>query len=142
MYSSPDDIRIHAQKCPDTWPNYEECVTLRFAAPLRPIITEVEDEPEGFGIDDKGKLKAKGFIPLTTTEAPEPEYQLNEANLERMWSDFGSMALAELGIEAYQMPENSSVLLIWLTISLCIVAAFLFVLYSIWKIDFFKDYRR
>ncbi|XP_055641209.1 uncharacterized protein LOC129778366 [Toxorhynchites rutilus septentrionalis] len=140
--SRPDDIRIHAQKCPDTWPKYEECVTLRFATPLRPIVPEVEDEPEGFGMDDKGKLKMKGFIPLTTTEAPEPEYQLSEANLEQMWTEFGSMALAELGIEVYQMPENSSVLLIWLTISLCIVAAFLFVLYSIWKIDFFKDYRR
>lgn len=40
------------------------------------------------------------------------------------------------------MPESGHVLAIWITISLCIIAAFIFVLYSIWKIDFFKDYRR
>lgn len=138
----PDDIKILAQKCPDTWPGYEECVSLEFAVPLRPIVV-IEEDSDGFGLDSKGQLVlGKGFIPLTTTEAPEAEYQLAKANLELMWDEFGAMALAEEGIEIYQMPENAAVLLIWIAISVCILAAFIFVLYSIWKIDFFKDYRR
>lgn len=139
----PEDIRILAQKCPDTWPGYEECVSLEFAVPLRPIVV-IEDETEGsHGLDGKSRLIAgKGFIPLTTTEEPEVEYQLSKVNLERVWMEFGAMALADVGVEVYKMPENASVLLIWIAISLCILAAFIFVLYSIWKIDFFKDYRR
>lgn len=138
----PDDIKVLAQKCPDTWPGYEECVGLEFAIPLRPIVV-IEEESEGARMYTKSSLgQSKGFIPLTTTEEPEPEYQLSKANLERMWNEFGAMALAEEGIEAYKMKENSSVLLIWIVISVCILAAFIFVLYSIWKIDFFKDYRR
>ncbi|XP_058452983.1 uncharacterized protein LOC131431346 [Malaya genurostris] len=140
--SRAEDIRILAQKCPDTWPSYEECVSLEFAVPLRPLPAPIEEETDGFGLDGKGKLAAKGFISITTTDAPETEYQLSVANLERMWKEFGAMALADQGIEVYKMPENESVLLIWIAISLCILAAFIFVLYSIWKIDFFKDYRR
>lgn len=136
----PDDIRILAQKCPDTWPGYEECVSLEFAVPLRPIVV-IEEESDA--VDGKSRLAVgKGFISLTTTEEPEVEYQLATGNLERMWNEFGAMALAEVGIEVYKMPENASVLLIWIAISLCVLAAFIFVLYSIWKIDFFKDYRR
>lgn len=135
--SKPEDIRIVAQKCPDTWPNYEECVTLRFAVPLRPEPVEEDQSPQGLN-----GLFGKSYISVSTTEPPKQEYQLSEANLERMWNDYGAMALAQIGIEAYKMPENSQVLLIWIAISLCIVAAFIFVLYSIWKIDFFKDYRR
>ncbi|XP_062552532.1 uncharacterized protein LOC134217736 [Armigeres subalbatus] len=135
-----DDVKILVQKCPDTWPGYEECVSLEFAIPLRPIVV-IEEEPEG--MDTKRRfVQGKGFIPLTTTEEPEAEYQLTKANLEHMWNEFGAMALAEVGIEVYKMPENSSVLLIWIAISVCVLAAFIFVLYSIWKIDFFKDYRR
>lgn len=133
----PEDIRIVAQKCPDTWPNYEECVTLRFAVPLRPVPVEEDQSPQGLS-----GLFGKSYISVSTTEPPKQEYQLSEANLERMWSEYGALALAQIGIEAYKMPENSQILLIWIAISLCIVAAFIFVLYSIWKIDFFKDYRR
>lgn len=139
--SRPEDVRLRAYRCPDTWPMYEECLTLEFAIPLRPII-EIEEDPEEFGLLGKANPQAKGFIPLTTTVEPEAEYQLTEENLNRLWNEIGAMKLAEEGIEVYRMPENSSVLLIWITISLCIVAAFIFVLYSIWKIDFFKDYRR
>lgn len=115
---------------------------MEFAVPLRPIVV-IEEESEGFGLDPKRKLAlGKGFIPLTTTEEPEAEYQLAKGNLERMWDEFGAIGLAEVGIEVYKMPENAAVLLIWIAISVCILAAFIFVLYSIWKIDFFKDYRR
>ncbi|XP_055539503.1 uncharacterized protein LOC129726614 [Wyeomyia smithii] len=137
-----EDIRLLAQKCPDNWPNYEECVSLEFAIPLRPIVATIDEESEGFGLDGRSKIAGKGFIPLTTTEEPVAEYQLTIENLEQMWVDFGAMELAEVGVEVYQIPENASVLLIWIAISLCVLAAFIFVLYSIWKIDFFKDYRR
>ncbi|XP_053692441.1 uncharacterized protein LOC128740891 [Sabethes cyaneus] len=142
QFARVEDIRILAQKCPDTWPNYEECVSLEFAIPLRPLVAVLEEDSEGFGLDGKAKIRGRGFISLTTTEEPVQEYQLTVDNLEQMWTDFGAMALAEVGVEVYQMPENESVLLIWIAISLCVLAAFIFVLYSIWKIDFFKDYRR
>lgn len=134
---SPEDIRIVARKCPDTWPKYEECVTLRLAIPLRPEY--VEEDQSSAGISG---LFGKSYISVSTTEAPKPEYQLSEENLERMWNEYGAMNLAQIGIEAYKIPESSQILLIWTAIALCIVAAFIFVLYSIWKIDFFKDYRR
>lgn len=132
-----EDIRIVARKCPDTWPNYEECVTLRLAIPLRSVPVEEDQSPPGLS-----GLFGKSYISVSTTEAPKPEYQLSEANLEHMWNEFGAMALAQIGVEAYKIPESSQILLIWTAIALCIVAAFIFVLYSIWKIDFFKDYRR
>lgn len=40
------------------------------------------------------------------------------------------------------MPDAKAIFLLWTTISLAVIAAFLVVLYCIWKIDFFQDYRR
>ncbi|XP_050077124.1 uncharacterized protein LOC126564199 [Anopheles maculipalpis] len=142
MPSRPFDVKLLARKCPDTWRNYENCVTLEFAIPLRPIFYEPSDDDDGLAFGFGNKFLQKGFISISTTEADEPQYELDVKNLDVMWEEFGQMELQRAGYDLYIMPENSRILLTWIGISLAIVCTFLFVLYMIWKIDVFKDYRR
>uniref|UniRef100_A0A182NU88 CUB domain-containing protein n=1 Tax=Anopheles dirus TaxID=7168 RepID=A0A182NU88_9DIPT len=142
MPSRPFDVKLLARKCPDTWRNYENCVSLEFAVPLRPIFYEPTDDDDGQDLGFGNKFLQKGFISIATTEATEPLYELDVARLNEMWEEYGQMELQRAGYEMYIMPENSRVLLTWIGISLAVVGTFLFVLYMIWKIDIFKDYRR
>uniref|UniRef100_A0A182JNZ6 CUB domain-containing protein n=1 Tax=Anopheles christyi TaxID=43041 RepID=A0A182JNZ6_9DIPT len=142
MPSRPFDVKLLARKCPDTWRNYENCVSLEFSVPLRPIFYEPSDDDDGLDFGFGNKFLQKGFISISTTEATEPQYELDVEKLDEMWEEFGQMALQRAGYEMYIMPENNRILLTWIGISLAIVGTFLFVLYMIWKIDIFKDYRR
>uniref|UniRef100_A0A182MEI5 CUB domain-containing protein n=1 Tax=Anopheles culicifacies TaxID=139723 RepID=A0A182MEI5_9DIPT len=142
MPSRPFDVRLLARKCPDTWRSYQNCVRLEYAVPLRPIFYEPTDDDDGLAFGFGNKFLQKGFISITTTEATEPQYELDVRKLNEMWDEFGQMELQRAGYEMYIMPENSRILLTWIGISLAIVCTFLFVLYMIWKIDIFKDYRR
>ncbi|XP_035918871.1 uncharacterized protein LOC118517114 [Anopheles stephensi] len=142
MPSRPFDVKLLARKCPDTWRNYENCVSLEFAVPLRPIFYEPSDDDDGLAFGFGNKFLQKGFISISTTEATEPQYELDVKNLDVMWEEFGQMELQRSGYDMYIMPESSRILLTWIGISLAIVCTFLFVLYMIWKIDIFKDYRR
>uniref|UniRef100_A0A182P4X5 CUB domain-containing protein n=1 Tax=Anopheles epiroticus TaxID=199890 RepID=A0A182P4X5_9DIPT len=142
MPSRPFDVKLLARKCPDTWRNYENCVSLEFAVPLRPIFYEPSDDDDGLDFGFGNKFLQKGFISISTTEATEPQYELDVAKLDEMWEEYGQMALQRAGYEMYIMPESNRILLTWIGISLAIVGTFLFVLYMIWKIDIFKDYRR
>ncbi|XP_055595696.1 uncharacterized protein LOC129746180 [Uranotaenia lowii] len=144
------DIKLQVRRCPETWPNFEECVTLKFAIPLRPNVTTDISAPPVVPAEENAAgarvlsdwPEARGFITITSTEAPDPVYELSERSLEQMWNQFGVQALAAEGVQEYLLQENSSVVYIWIGISLCVLLAFIFVLYSIWKIDIFKDYRR
>ncbi|XP_052896086.1 uncharacterized protein LOC128303240 [Anopheles moucheti] len=142
MPSRPFDVKLLARKCPDTWRNYENCVSLEYAVPLRPIFYEPSDDEDGSDFGFGNKFLQKGFISITTVEATEPQYELDVQKLDEMWEEFGKQELLLAGYEMYIMPENSRILLTWIGISLAIVCTFLFVLYMIWKIDIFKDYRR
>ncbi|XP_053673128.1 uncharacterized protein LOC128723416 [Anopheles nili] len=142
MPSRPFDVKLLARKCPDTWRNFQNCVTLEFAVPLRPIFYEPSEDDEGMDFGFGNKFLQKGFISISTTEATGPRYELDVDNLNAMWDEIGQMEVQRAGYELYIMPENSRVLLTWIGISLAIVCTFLFVLYMIWKIDIFKDYRR
>ncbi|XP_040170173.1 uncharacterized protein LOC120904325 [Anopheles arabiensis] len=142
MPSRPFDVKLLARKCPDTWRNYENCVSLEFAVPLRPIFYEPSDDDDGLDFGFGNKFLQKGFISISTTEATVPQYELDVARLDEMWEEYGQMALQRAGYEMYIMPESNRILLTWIGISLAIVGTFLFVLYMIWKIDIFKDYRR
>uniref|UniRef100_A0A182SHW5 CUB domain-containing protein n=1 Tax=Anopheles maculatus TaxID=74869 RepID=A0A182SHW5_9DIPT len=141
MPSRPFDVKLLARKCPDTWRNYENCVSLEFAVLLRPIFYEPTDDDDGLAFGFGNKFLQKGFISISTTEATEPQYELDVKNLDVMWEEFGQMELQRAGYDMYIMPESSRILLTWIGISLAIVCTFLFVLYMIWKIDIFKDYR-
>ncbi|XP_052864210.1 uncharacterized protein LOC128270828 [Anopheles cruzii] len=142
MPSRSFDVKLLARKCPDSWRNFENCVRLEFAVPLRPIFYELGDDDEGLDFGFGNKFLQKGFISISTTEATEPAYELNVERLEEMWTEFGQMELQRTGIEVYIMPENGRILITWIAISLAIVGTFMFILYTIWKIDIFKDYRR
>ncbi|XP_050100601.1 uncharacterized protein LOC126581164 [Anopheles aquasalis] len=142
MPSRSFDVKLLARKCPDTWRNYESCIRLEFAVPLRPIFYEPEDDDEGLVFGFGNKFLQKGFISISTTEATEPSYELTVERLDEMWDEFGQMELQRSGIEPYVMPENGRILLTWIAISLAIVGTFIFILYTIWKIDIFQDYRR
>ncbi|XP_058122696.1 uncharacterized protein LOC131293595 [Anopheles ziemanni] len=142
MPSRPFDVKLLARKCPDTWRNHENCVSLEFAVPLRPILYEPSYDDDGLDMGFGNKFLQKGFISIVTTEATEPQYELDVAHLDEMWNEFGQMAVQRAGYDGYIMPESGRILLTWIGISLAIVGTFLFVLYMIWKIDIFKDYRR
>uniref|UniRef100_A0A182JIA3 Uncharacterized protein n=1 Tax=Anopheles atroparvus TaxID=41427 RepID=A0A182JIA3_ANOAO len=142
MPSRPFDVKLLARKCPDTWRNHADCVSLEFAVPLRPIFYEPSYDDDGMVLGFGNKFLQKGFISISTTEATEPQYELDVASLNEMWDEFGQMAVQRAGYDSYIMPESGRILLTWIGISLAIVGTFLFVLYMIWKIDIFKDYRR
>lgn len=142
MPSRPFDVKLLARKCPDTWRNHQNCVSLEYAVPLRPIFYEPTDDDDGLDFGFGNKFLQKGFISISTPEANDPQYELDVQKLNEMWDEFGQMELQRAGYEMYIMPENSRILLTWIGISLAIVCTFLFVLYMIWKIDIFKDYRR
>uniref|UniRef100_A0A182W784 CUB domain-containing protein n=1 Tax=Anopheles minimus TaxID=112268 RepID=A0A182W784_9DIPT len=142
MPSRSFDVRLLARKCPDTWRNHQNCVSLEYAVPLRPIFYEPTDDDDRLAFGFGNKFLQKGFISISTTEATEPQYELDVEKLNEMWEEFGQMELQRAGYELYIMPESSRILLTWIGISLAIVCTFLFVLYMIWKIDIFKDYRR
>lgn len=44
--------------------------------------------------------------------------------------------------QEYSAPDGTYVLLLWTGVSLSIVVIFIGVLYSIWRIDIFREYRR
>jgi hypothetical protein len=113
---------VMVQRCPEAWPRSSDCVVIQFGIPLPPI-----------------DQLATGSRRTTTTE---PTYEMSEDNLQKMWTEFGVIQLERHGFEEYVITETGQILAIWITISLCVIAAFILVLYGIWKIDFMKDYRR
>lgn len=84
-----DVVFLTVQKCPETWPKSDECVTVEFAIPLRPIVIVTEDNLQ-FG---------RAFIDLPMADDSEPEYELSIENLERMWVEYAVVVLSENGIE-------------------------------------------
>jgi hypothetical protein len=64
-------------------------------------------------------------------------------NLSAMWDLYGRDDFLELlQIEEYTVPDGTYILLLWTGISLAIIAIFIGVLYGIWRIDIFREYRR
>lgn len=105
--------------CPLSWPDNENCVRLEFGVPLNKSDYDGE-------LDDRLN----------------PDYELTEEHLEEMWHEFGVKKLEDIGMPEYFLPNQTYVLLIWVSVSVVIVILFCFVLYGIWKSDLFKDYRR
>lgn len=109
--------------CPQSWPNNDQCIRMEFAIPLNES-------------DYESLTRPPSDIQINT------EYELTEQNLEKMWNEFGANKMQVAGFEEYKLPNSTNILLVWTLISVCIIAAFIVVLYSIWKYDFFRDYRR
>lgn len=105
--------------CPQSWPDHVNCVRLEFGVPLKET-------------DYDGDLD----------ERLDPLYELSESHLEEIWQEFSIVKLAEQRMTEYFLPNSTSVLLTWISISLTIVIVFVIVLYVIWKSDLFKGYKR
>lgn len=119
--AKPDNVTIDIYDCPDNWPNYENCVQLRFSITL-------------------WNLKYDPNIHYDPTIF---EYELSTNSLSNMWDLYGRDDFLEiLGVEEYSIPDGTYILLLWTGISLTIVVIFIGVLYSIWRIDIFREYRR
>ena len=131
------NIFIKTRKCPETWPKAADCVNIEFSIPLKFKPAETDDEDEG-DFSTSSPLGER----MGTTKSTVPTYEMTTRSLNRMWNEFGLKTLADRGIDPYMVPNSFSILLIWISISIAIVGAFIFILYSIWKLDIFKDYRR
>ncbi|XP_037046433.1 uncharacterized protein LOC119081536 [Bradysia coprophila] len=117
----PDNVTINIYDCPDNWPNYENCVQLRFAIAL-------------WSLD---------YDPDIHYDVSSFDYELSTNSLSVMWDLYGRDDFLEiLGVEEYTIPDGTYILLLWTGISLAIVVIFIGVLYSIWRIDIFREYRR
>uniref|UniRef100_A0A336L9Q8 DNA topoisomerase n=1 Tax=Culicoides sonorensis TaxID=179676 RepID=A0A336L9Q8_CULSO len=105
--------------CPTSWPDHENCVRIEFGIPLNETDHDEELVPD---------LSA--------------EYELDEIHLEQVWNEFAVDKLKEHGMTEYFLPNATFILFQWVSISVLIVILFVGVLYSIWKIELFKGYKR
>lgn len=59
-----------------------------------------------------------------------------------MWTEYGQPNFERSGTPVYELPDGGYMIVLWSGISLGIVATFLLVLYMIWKMDLFQEYKR
>ncbi|KAJ6642788.1 hypothetical protein Bhyg_07742 [Pseudolycoriella hygida] len=117
----PDNVTIDVFDCPKNWPNYKDCVRLEFSVSL-------------WSLD---------YDPNVHFDLSIFDYELSTNSLSIMWDLYGRDDFLEiLGIEEYSIPDGKYILLLWTGISLTIITIFIGILYSIWRIDIFREYRR
>lgn len=102
--------------CSPSWPNSGDCLHLEFAIPVELLDGELD-------------------------EFDQPFYQLNTTNLWIIWNKYAQEEFTLRGFVTYEK-ESTAILLMWIGISLGIIAIFIFVLIGISKMDFVRDYRR
>ncbi|KAG6451719.1 hypothetical protein O3G_MSEX007322 [Manduca sexta] len=100
--------------CNIHWPGHEQCVTVTFG------------------------------VPLTYEEGM--NYRLNETDLQKMWKyiekeDF-SKRMELLGIEEFIVPDDQSVLMMWLLIGAGVVVSMAMLAFALWRFSCFDDYTR
>lgn len=118
-----DDVKfIDVLPCPSTWPNGINCIQIKVAIPVK-FLSNATQKTDDISADDNA-------------------YELNYDHLLKMWLVHGRQHFAKYQFREFIPPNARSLLLLWTSISACILTAFLLVLYCIWKIDLLKDYRR
>lgn len=89
---SPENVQVNqTTRCPDHFPNAENCVQILFALPIF-----LAEESEYYGT-----------------------YQLNHTLLERMWKD-AAQYMIDPSFEIYKSPNDSLVITMWILIFCCI----------------------
>ncbi|XP_037301170.1 uncharacterized protein LOC119191367 [Manduca sexta] len=73
-------------------------------------------------------------------------YRLNETDLQKMWKyiekeDF-SKRMELLGIEEFIVPDDQSVLMMWLLIGAGVVVSMAMLAFALWRFSCFDDYTR
>lgn len=102
--------------CSIRWPDHETCLHVSFAVPLR-----------------------------YTTEDTGP--RLNTTELASMWKTYSGQEpfatqLRYLGITEYAIPDDSSILTVWLVIAAGVVIAMCLLAFALWRFSCFADYTR
>lgn len=59
-----------------------------------------------------------------------------------MWAEYGIADFERAGTPMYELPDGGYMIVLWSGISLGIIATFLLVLFMIWKMDLFQEYKR
>ncbi|XP_047036522.1 midasin-like [Helicoverpa zea] len=103
--------------CNIQWPEYENCVEVTFGVPLH-YDEESESGP---------RLNAKELDDMWTT------YVIKEQFSERLRS---------LGITEYAIPDDRSVLLVWLVIAVGVLISMAMLAVALWRFNCFEDYSR
>uniref|UniRef100_A0A2A4JZD4 Uncharacterized protein n=1 Tax=Heliothis virescens TaxID=7102 RepID=A0A2A4JZD4_HELVI len=103
--------------CNIQWPEYENCVEVTFGVPLH-YDEEVESGP---------RLNAEELDDMWTT------YVIKDQFAERLRS---------LGITEYAIPDDRSVLLVWLVIAVGVLISMAMLAVALWRFNCFEDYSR
>ncbi|XP_055323488.1 uncharacterized protein LOC129578648 isoform X2 [Sitodiplosis mosellana] len=132
---SEDNVTlVNITACKTSWPNAQNCVKVDFSIRLRSlpnVTTNVENQTETSATEAGGD---------TTTSSN--EFDMDREQLVTMWVRFGRKEFADNGFNEFPVPDARKLFLVWTSVSLAILAAFLMVLAAIWKMDVLRDYRR
>ncbi|XP_075986292.1 uncharacterized protein LOC142983257 isoform X2 [Anticarsia gemmatalis] len=102
--------------CNIRWPNYETCVGVTFGVPLH-----YEEEPE--------------------------EARLSSEELADMWRNYiteerFSSRLSEMGITEYAIPNDRTILMVWMVIAGGVLISMALLAFALWRFSCFEDYTR
>ncbi|KAJ8708860.1 hypothetical protein PYW08_010242 [Mythimna loreyi] len=102
--------------CNIQWPEYENCVEVTFGVPLH-----YEEQPE--------------------------EPRLHAQDLNDMWTGYivkeeFSERLRSLGITEYAIPNDRTVLMVWLVITAGVLISMAMLAFALWRFSCFEDYTR
>ncbi|XP_026735817.1 aspartic and glutamic acid-rich protein-like isoform X2 [Trichoplusia ni] len=103
--------------CNIHWPNYETCVEVVFGVPLQ---YEGDEEAEP-------RLTAEDLDTMWTTYIAQEKY---------------SSRLRALGITEYAIPNDRTVLMVWLVIASGVVLSMAMLAFALWRFSCFEDYTR
>ncbi|KAF9790117.1 hypothetical protein SFRURICE_005966 [Spodoptera frugiperda] len=104
--------------CNIQWPDYESCVEVTFGVPL-----QYDDEVEG----SEARLSTKELDDMWTT------YIIKDNFAERLRS---------FGITEYAIPDDQTVLMVWLVIAAGVIISMAMLAFALWRFSCFEDYTR
>lgn len=124
---------VEVLHCPSSWPNSQNCIQIELAIPLKTIANASAST---------AKVKSSALTSAEDLDSEKIAYELTFEHLFQMWTLYGRSHFAQNEFNEFSPPNIRHLLLLWTSISSCVLIAFLLVLYCIWKIDLLKDYRR
>lgn len=95
---------VEIMRCPRQWPNAQNCLKVKVAIPLNPLIIDTKPDIGNNKTAPKSIAKTVNVTPLpiesaeddeTKPSAPEPE--LTDIHLRQMWLQFGQTLFAASG---------------------------------------------
>lgn len=89
-------------RCPRQWPNAQNCLKVKVAIPLNPLIIDTKPDIGNNKTTSDSTAKAVTVTPLPIESEEDdkpsaPEAELTEIHLRQMWLQFGQMLFAASG---------------------------------------------